>query len=92
MASENPSSSSSSSSTWSNTSLSMTLLGGLLPTSLRACEQATVGRQGREWANFQHTSLTVGGGTLSDLAAGGVLGGINTEDALWVDGVVVRVG
>ncbi len=73
----------------------MTLLGGLLPTSLQddgVREQAIVGRQAREWANFQHTSLTAGGGTLSALVAGGVLGGINTEDALWVDGVVVRGG
>jgi hypothetical protein len=75
----------------------MTLLGALLPTSLqydgvRVSKQPSEGRHGQEWANFQHTSLTAGGGTLSALVAGGVLGGINTEDALWVDGVVVRGG
>lgn len=48
----------------------------------RAREQATVGRRAREWVNFQHTSLAAGGGTLSALVAGGVLGGINTGDAL----------
>lgn len=71
----------------------MALLGGLLPTRFKGChharEHATVGRQGTEWANFQHTSLTAAGGELPALVAGGA-GGIETGDALWVDGVDVR--
>lgn len=47
---------------------------------MRVSKQPLEGRH--EWADFQHTSLTAGGGALSALVAGGVLGGIDTGDAL----------
>jgi hypothetical protein len=64
----------------------MASLGRVLPARLEddgvgVSKQPSEGRHG-EWANFQHTSLAAGGGTLSALVAGGVLGGINTGDAL----------
>jgi hypothetical protein len=61
----------------------MTPVGGLLPSRLKD-DGVRVSKQpsARECANFQHTSLTAGGGTLSALVAGGVLGRINTGDAL----------
>ena len=93
MSSEKPSSSISNSSIGSNTLLSMGSIGGVLPTrlkdgSVRVSKQPSEGRA-REWAIFQHTSLTAAGGELPALVTGGVLGGIDPGDALWVDEVDV---